>query len=380
MKLSELTKEKERLENILQSIGDGVITIDNQGIINRMNHGAEVITGRPAKQCIGKKLPEVFQVYNKKNGLPLAEWLKDVVQDQKATGLLKDTVLTTEDGSEKFISASISPIMVQNGSIGSVIVFRDINRIRQTERELENAVEQAKDANNAKSEFLANISHEIRTPLNGLMGMLELTLLTDITEEQRENLTIAQFCASTLMQLMNNILDLSRIEAGKMTLENIPFRFNNFMEITIKPFQVKAVKKGLAFHYTFDPNIPENLTGDPFKIRQVIGNLLSNAIKFTEKGEIHLHVSLVSISKVQQKVWLSFSVSDTGIGLEEKDKERIFESFTQADSSITRMYGGSGLGLAICKRLVQLMGGDIKVESRPGKGSVFSFTVILSYR
>ncbi len=364
-----LLAEKEKLELILCSIGDGVITVDTKEKIIMMNKGAEYITGRSAESAINKPLTEVFKVIDKSTGESLDNWLVSALHSGEITGLRKNTVLSSDDGNEKYVSACISPIMVQNERIGVVIVFRDITRIRQAEERVEAA-------NLAKSVFLANMSHEIRTPLNGMLGMIELTLLTDLNEEQRDNLLIAQSCASTLLNVMNDILDFSRIDAKKLTLDNIAFDFDKLLEHTLKPYEIKAREKGLNLNHKLSTDIPKLLTGDPNRLKQILNNLLGNAIKFTDTGEINLTAAIKN--KTGTEIELEFQVSDTGIGIDPKDTQIIFDTFIQADSSITRKYGGTGLGLSICKQLVEMMNGRIWVESQKGVGSTFYFTVKLS--
>ena len=240
-------------------------------------------------------------------------------------------------------------------------------------RLLEQSKEVAEAASRAKSEFLANISHELRTPMNGIIGMTAVTLDSSLSVEQRESLETVKSCADSLLRLLNDILDYSKIEAGRLELECVDFRLRSLLEETCKPFWVSARIKGLNFRWDVDSGAPEILAGDAGRLAQVLVNLVGNAIKFTEQGEVTLHVSLERSSRDASAI-LHFLVRDTGIGIAPEKQDMIFQPFTQADGSTTRKYGGTGLGLTICARLVEMMEGRIWVESGPESGSVFHFT------
>ncbi|MGH9658075.1 MAG: ATP-binding protein, partial [Bryobacteraceae bacterium] len=242
-------------------------------------------------------------------------------------------------------------------------------RTEQQKKEIEKLLVQAQEANRHKSEFLANVSHEIRTPLNAVLGMTSLTLGTELTGEQREYLELTRDSGESLLVLINDILDFSKIEAGRLQLDPVEFSLRRSVEQVMAPQRLKAKSKGLEFRCRFDDAVPDDLFGDPGRLGQVLLNLVGNALKFTERGEVEVTVALVS-REVDQVV-LRFAVRDTGIGIPAEKHKLIFESFQQADGSMTRKFGGTGLGLTISCRLAALMNGRIWVESEPGKGSTF---------
>jgi signal transduction histidine kinase/ligand-binding sensor domain-containing protein/ActR/RegA family two-component response regulator len=245
--------------------------------------------------------------------------------------------------------------------------------LRTVNVQLQSAREAAESANQAKSEFLANVSHEMRTPMNGIIGMTELALATSFSPEQREYLHLAKVSADSLLIVINDILDYSKVEAGKLTLDPALFSLYEFLAVTIKLLTVPAQQKGLKLTLIVEDGLPDSLIGDAGRLRQVLTNLIANAIKFTEHGEVLVSVKTVPQNSDLETACLHFSVQDTGIGVPEAKIEAIFAPFEQADRSTTRKFGGTGLGLSICSRLVKLMGGKVWAESKPGQGSTFQF-------
>ncbi len=254
-----------------------------------------------------------------------------------------------------------------------ICMANDILEKEHLSREVEQVRKEAQQALKVKSEFVANVTHELRTPVNGVQGNVRELLSGELDHGTRKSLQLIERCCEDMHKIINNILDFSKLEAGKFTLEPREFHFRNMLDYVKANHINKITEKGLGFFMTVSPQIPECVIGDELRIVQILNNLLSNALKFTSFGKIN--VQILKTAQVNDRIELFFIVSDTGIGIDPADRDKLFQSFSQVDASISRKYGGTGLGLNICKQLVELMGGRIEVDSEKNKGSTFSFSI-----
>ncbi len=379
-----LSESERRYRDLFENANDVVISVDLEGRFTAVNNTTQRVSGYSRDELLamniaGLLVPEdVGRARN--NAL---EMLAGVSVGQH------DLTAIAKDGRRVELEVA-SRLIFENGRpVGLQSIARDVTERKESERrmeqyaralsrkndELSEALETARQATEAKSRFLANMSHEIRTPMNGVLGMTELLLETDLVPGQRDCAAAVKKSAEALLVLINEILDLSRIEAGKLELRPEPFDLGNLVAWIAAMLEVQARPKGVAFRCTIDDAVPRVLCGDAVRFRQVLDNLAANAVKFTERGHVAVGVGIES--ETDESVTLRCTVEDTGIGISADQMPRLFHSFSQADSSTTKRYGGAGLGLAISKQLVEMMGGRMGCESQPGQGSRFWFTATL---
>jgi PAS domain S-box-containing protein len=353
--------------SLIESNIDALMTTDPSGIITDVNRQMEALTGCTRDELIGAPFKSYFTDPERAEA-----GIKLVLSQKKVT----DYELTAyaRDGKKTVVSYNATTFYDRDRMLQGVFAAaRDVTERKRVEVELKQAKAAAESASRTKSDFLASMSHEIRTPMNVIMGIADLLAKTPLSAEQDKYVQIFRRAGDNLLNLINDILDLSKVEASQLELERTVFSLNDLREKVTEMVAVRAQEKGLGLMCDIAPNVPNDLVGDPTRLQQVLLNLLGNAIKFTECGEISLRVTQDEDASVPTT--LRFTISDTGIGIAGENMGRVFERFTQADSSTTRRFGGSGLGLTISKRLVEAMGGRIWVESAIDKGSVFSFTV-----
>jgi PAS domain S-box-containing protein len=357
---------------LIEASLDPLITINSEGKITDMNQALSNITGITREKITGTDFFDYFTDREK---------ARQVYQEAFAKGFVVDSPLTIrhKDGKLTDVLFNGSVYRDDRGRVqGIVIVARDItarkkfeNELIEAKRKAEKAAQIAEEAVRAKQQFLSNMSHEIRTPMNAIVGFTKVVLKTELTEKQREYINAIKISGDALIVLINDILDLAKVDAGKMTFEQIPFKMSTSVYAMLHLFETKIREKNLELVRELDPNIPEVLIGDPVRLHQIVLNLVSNAIKFTTKGKITVSVRI--LLEDEKKVRIGFTVADTGIGIPDDKLDTIFDYFQQATSGTSRVYGGTGLGLAIVKQLVAAQGGEITVNSKPGVGSEFSF-------
>ena len=363
----ELRESKELFRTVFNSSAVAIFVTDKKEQIIAWNPFAEKMLGMDKKDLFNKPVRELY---------PKDEWdrLRSLRLRQKGMFSDIETKMYKKDGTLLDLNISLSIIKNQEGEIeGAIGIMSDITEKKKFREELLKAKNVAEEANNAKSLFLANMSHEVRTPMNTIMGMIDLTLDTPLNDDQKDNLLTVKNAADILLTLLNDILDLSRVEAGKIQLEKIEMNLRDILKSICKSMGVLAKNKGLKLIGDVQDDVPELVIGDPTRVRQVIINLINNALKFTFKGSVMVDVKLQK--SIGEECELMFSVKDEGVGIPPDKQASIFEVFTQADASTTRRFGGTGLGLAISRKLVEMMGGYIGVESKEFKGSTFFFVL-----
>src|ERR1700693_2177490 len=355
--------------SLIESNIDAIMTTDPSGIITDVNKQMEALTGCTRDELIGAPFKNHFTDPERAEAA-----IKRVLSEKSVTDY--ELTARARDGKQTVVSYNATTFYDRNRTLQGVFAAaRDVTERKRVEAELQQAKAAAESASRTHSDFLASMSHEIRTPLNAIIGIADLLAKTPLAPEQDKYVQIFRRAGDNLLNLINDILDLSKVEASQLELERTGFSLGDHLEKVMEMVAARAQEKGLTLVCEIAPNVPADRVGDPTRLRQVLLNLLGNAIKFTESGKVSLRVEPDQDSSVPTA--LRFTVSDTGIGIPGEKLGRVFERFTQADSSTTRRFGGSGLGLTISKRLVELMGGRIWAESSVGEGSVFAFAVPL---
>ncbi|TMI38811.1 MAG: PAS domain S-box protein, partial [Betaproteobacteria bacterium] len=353
------------LATIVEQSSEAIWTKDLAGIITSWNSGAAAMFGYPPADAVGRALNVGESTAQEEEAR-----MQRLMAGEKFS---YDARAMTRSGTAIDIQVAVAPLLDQaNQWIGSISVARDVTQHKRSEEALRLAREAAESASHAKSSFLARMSHEIRTPMNGVLGMTELLLETGLTSAQRKYAETVQRSGQNLLGIINDLLDFSKIEAGKLELESVDMDLRRTLEDVVDLLAERAHVKGLELACSIPANLATQVKGDPLRLGQVLTNLVGNAIKFTEEGSVVIRVA--GLEETAQSVTLRFEVSDTGAGISAAAQSHIFEEFAQADGSTTRKHGGSGLGLAISRQLVEMMGGNIYVESVLGAGSTFWFT------
>jgi len=357
-----------KLRALLDAIPDRAWLKDTQGHYVAVNRSAAAFFGLAPDQMVGKRTadlfpPEVAQQFDQEEC--------EIIASMKPLRVERQT-----GGYGRWFETVKVPIRNADGSAaGLVAISRDITERKYAEGELRAATAAAEQANRAKGEFLSHISHEIRTPMNAILGFAELALLEQPDPNQCEHLTKITAATKSLLRVIDDVLDFERVDAGKLQLESVDFRVSDVLQNVRDVVERAAQAKGLALRFKVSDEVPLRLKGDPMRIGQVLTNLFANSVKFTEHGFVEAVVRMEKVKAVGNASSLRFEVRDTGIGISTEEQALLFQPFTQADSSTTRRYGGTGLGLVICKRLVELMGGRIWIDSAPGEGTTVYFTI-----
>ena len=359
---TELQKAKEYFESLVQNSPVAIVTRGLDGTVVSWNPAAEKLFGYAAAEAVGHDLDRL--VTTDDLNAEAMRYSEETLRGDRIHAIARRF---RKDGSAVDVELLSVPVVVAGQPVGTIVVYHDIT-------ELQRAREEAESANQAKSIFLATMSHEIRTPMNAVIGMSGLLLGTDLSPDQREYAEIVRSSGESLLAIINDVLDFSKIEAGKMDLEQAVLDVRECVEGSLDLVAIKAAEKNLDLACTIDDGVPTAIIGDATRLRQVIVNLLNNAVKFTEQGEVVVSVGSQPLG--DQRHELQFAVRDTGIGVPPDRLNRLFQAFSQVDLSTSRKYGGTGLGLAISRRLCELMGGRMSVESTPNQGSTFAFSIV----
>ncbi|MBN9497262.1 MAG: PAS domain S-box protein [Alphaproteobacteria bacterium] len=360
-------RERVRTEALLEGTPDAMLIVDRTSVIRFVNRQAETLFGWRRDEMLGKPIEILLpaRFHGKHVGMRDG-YAKNPTSRAMGTG--QDLIGIDRKGREFPVEVSLNPIPGEDVIAASV---RDISARKTAEIELQKAKDAAEEATKAKSHFLATMSHEIRTPMNGVMSMAEMLDQTELSADQREMSKVIRGSAEALMTILNDILDFSKIEAGRLEFERLPLDIGDVVEEAAELIASRADEKGLDLIVEVDPSMPARIAGDPTRLRQIVLNYLSNAVKFTDEGAIVARVKFEQVRQGDRDESVLIEIRDTGIGMTQAQTEKLFQAFTQADSSTSRKFGGTGLGLSITQRLAQLMGGDVGVRSTPGEGSTF---------
>lgn len=363
---SELQHQRDFALVLMDAMGEGLTMINAQGKFEYVNPAFAMMLGYVAQELVGKTPLEIT----------LPEDHDNITQNQSRalTGVstIYEARLAKANGETVYTMVTAVPRWKGSEVVGTIEVFTDISARQQAEEALADAREQALDASRLKTEFMTTMSHELRTPMTAIIGMSELLLDTSLDDEQREYATVTRDASRALLTIIDDILDYSQIEAGELELAQVSFQLSKVIDWTKELFLPKVREKHLTLTTDLDPQIPSIMQGDPARLRQALLNLVSNAVKFTERGGVSIRATLEN--KTDDHVMVRFTVSDTGVGLTKTGRLRLYQPLTQGDGSLTRRYGGTGMGVALSRKIVDLMGGDMGVETKEGSGSKFWFT------
>ena len=366
-----MERQVEKLLWVVSKTDNSMAIAAADGTIEWVNEGFERLTGFKPAEVIGTHADLLYA--GGISGLnPNSNGYKQLMETKQS--VTYEAKNYRSDGTWHWVFTTLTPIINDDGEIVNIVAIdSDITARKEAELQLMQSKLRTEKLAKTKEDFLANMSHEIRTPMNGIIGMVQLLKDTELTDKQNNYLKSIQFASDNLLSIINDVLDFSKLEANAVTFEEIPFNVRETIQHIVEMFTPKAKEKGLSIGSHVADDVPDHVVGDPTKVSQIITNLLSNAIKFTGEGEVKVQVETVSSSA--NSVELSFSISDTGIGIPEDKQESVFSSFEQAETNTTRKYGGTGLGLAIIKKLTEGMGGEVSLQSEVGKGSTFTVRI-----